>query len=92
MQRIGVIGAGTMGGGLAEVAARAGHDVVLCSRSRATAEAAVATLAAGLERLVLKGRLTRNGFEVAPNGVMAKCPSKYEPKPGVGKPGSSTGN
>jgi cytochrome c-type biogenesis protein CcmE len=29
--------------------------------------------------VVLKGRLHESGFEVAPNGVMAKCPSKYEP-------------
>ena len=27
---------------------------------------------------VLKGRLDADGFHVAPNGVMAKCPSKYE--------------
>ncbi len=30
--------------------------------------------------VVLKGRLAPHGFEVEPNGVMAKCPSKYEPK------------
>jgi cytochrome c-type biogenesis protein CcmE len=30
--------------------------------------------------IVLKGTLTPQGFEVAPNGVMAKCPSKYEPE------------
>jgi cytochrome c-type biogenesis protein CcmE len=30
--------------------------------------------------VVLKGRLEPDGFRVAPNGVMAKCPSKYEPK------------
>lgn len=29
--------------------------------------------------VVLKGRLSVNGFQVEPNGVMAKCPSKYEP-------------
>jgi cytochrome c-type biogenesis protein CcmE len=29
--------------------------------------------------VVLKGRLSPGGFEVEPNGVMAKCPSKYEP-------------
>jgi cytochrome c-type biogenesis protein CcmE len=29
--------------------------------------------------VVLKGVLTADGFAVAPNGVMAKCPSKYEP-------------
>jgi cytochrome c-type biogenesis protein CcmE len=32
--------------------------------------------------VVLKGTLSEDGFHVAPNGVMAKCPSKYEPKPG----------
>ena len=30
--------------------------------------------------VVLKGILSKDGFEVAPNGVMAKCPSKYEPQ------------
>ena len=30
--------------------------------------------------VVLKGTLSPAGFEVAPNGVMAKCPSKYEPQ------------
>jgi cytochrome c-type biogenesis protein CcmE len=33
--------------------------------------------------VVLKGTLTPQGFTVEPNGVMAKCPSKYEPKPGT---------
>jgi cytochrome c-type biogenesis protein CcmE len=36
--------------------------------------------------VVLKGTLTQQGFQVEPNGVMAKCPSKYEAKPGSGKP------
>ena len=54
---VGIVGAGTMGGGVAEVAARAGHEVVLCSRSRANAEATVAGIAAGLDRQVSKGRL-----------------------------------
>jgi len=33
--------------------------------------------------VVLKGTLTGERFRVAPNGVMAKCPSKYEPKKGA---------
>jgi cytochrome c-type biogenesis protein CcmE len=33
--------------------------------------------------VVLKGTLSPDGFTVDPNGVMAKCPSKYEPKPGT---------
>ena len=28
--------------------------------------------------VVLKGKLTPDGFKTDPNGVMAKCPSKYE--------------
>lgn len=30
--------------------------------------------------VVLTGRLGPNGFQVQPDGVMAKCPSKYEAK------------
>ena len=33
--------------------------------------------------VVLKGTLSSDGFAVSPNGVMAKCPSKYEAKPGA---------
>lgn len=36
--------------------------------------------------VVLKGTLSAEGFTVAPNGVMAKCPSKYEAKPGGATP------
>lgn len=37
--------------------------------------------------VVLKGTLSPERFEVAPNGVMAKCPSKYEPST-TGAPGT----
>jgi cytochrome c-type biogenesis protein CcmE len=37
--------------------------------------------------VVLKGTLSPEGFTVAPNGVMAKCPSKYEPSK-AGAPGA----
>jgi cytochrome c-type biogenesis protein CcmE len=40
--------------------------------------------------VVLKGTLGPQGFSVAPNGVMAKCPSKYEPAKGIA-PGASGG-
>jgi cytochrome c-type biogenesis protein CcmE len=36
--------------------------------------------------VVLKGTLSSQGFAVQPNGVMAKCPSKYEAKPGSATP------
>jgi len=41
----------------------------------------------GGAEVVLKGRLGPEGFAVEPNGVMAKCPSKYEPKGPAGAPG-----
>jgi cytochrome c-type biogenesis protein CcmE len=39
--------------------------------------------------VVLKGKFERDGFHVAPNGVVAKCPSKYEAKKKAdGSPGN----
>ena len=38
--------------------------------------------------VVIKGTLGPDGFHVAPNGVMAKCPSKYEAKAPAGTAGS----
>jgi cytochrome c-type biogenesis protein CcmE len=39
--------------------------------------------------VVLKGTLTPQGFHVDSDGVMAKCPSKYEAKPGaLARPGA----
>src|SRR5215213_2188120 len=54
---VGVVGSGIMGGGLAEVAARGGHDVVLRARTTEGASAAVDAIAKGLDRQVAKGRL-----------------------------------
>ena len=44
LQRIGVVGSGIMGSGLAEVAARAGCDVVVRSRTQGSADSMVAGL------------------------------------------------
>lgn len=38
--------------------------------------------------VVLKGRLTSAGFQVEPNGVMAKCPSKYQAADKAARAGS----
>jgi len=39
--------------------------------------------------VVVRGKLSSDGtFHVVPDGVMAKCPSKYTPKPGVGTAGT----
>ena len=42
----------------------------------------------GGAEVVLKGRLSPDGFHVDPNGVMAKCPSKYEAGKTPGAPGT----
>jgi 3-hydroxybutyryl-CoA dehydrogenase len=54
--RIGIVGSGIMGSGIAEVAATTGHEVVLRSRSLESAQAMVAGLAKSLARQVEKGR------------------------------------
>ena len=57
VKRIGVVGSGIMGAGVAEVAARAGFEVVLRSRTQAGADAMLGGLDASLARQVKKGRL-----------------------------------
>lgn len=54
---IGVIGAGTMGAGIAQVAAAAGHVVKLLDVREGTATAAHASIATALSVLVTKGRM-----------------------------------
>lgn len=55
--QIGIIGAGAMGSGIAQVAAQNGHQVVIVDSHRAAIEKARASHAKILARLVEKGRL-----------------------------------
>lgn len=55
---VGIVGSGIMGAGLAEVAARAGHDVVVRSRTMDGANGVITTISAGLDRQVAKERIT----------------------------------
>ena len=57
---VGVVGSGIMGSGLAEVVARGGMNVIVRSRSQATADAMVASVGKGLSKQVEKGRLTED--------------------------------
>ena len=65
MHRIGVIGAGLMGNGIAHVAALAGYDVILSDVERARAEAALATIARNLGRSVAKGVVVQADADAA---------------------------
>jgi 3-hydroxybutyryl-CoA dehydrogenase len=56
--RVGILGSGIMGSGLAEVASRAGYDVVVRSRSQAGADAVFTGLDAGLAKQVSREKLT----------------------------------
>ncbi|MEX2626698.1 MAG: 3-hydroxybutyryl-CoA dehydrogenase [Ilumatobacteraceae bacterium] len=55
--KVGIVGSGIMGAGLAEVAARAGHDVVVRSRTPEGAAAVRVGLEAGLAKQVDRGKL-----------------------------------
>ncbi|MEX1006831.1 MAG: 3-hydroxybutyryl-CoA dehydrogenase [Acidimicrobiia bacterium] len=57
VKQVGIVGAGHMGSGVAEVAGKAGFEVVLRSRTQAAADAALAGLQKSLARQVERGRL-----------------------------------
>lgn len=58
LQNIGVIGAGTMGNGIAQVCAQAGFNVTLIDISESALQKAVATVGKNLDRQVAKETLT----------------------------------
>jgi 3-hydroxybutyryl-CoA dehydrogenase len=60
VQRVGVVGTGTMATGIVEVLAKAGLDVVLRGRSESKVAAAVATLRKSLDKGVVRGRLSED--------------------------------
>jgi 3-hydroxybutyryl-CoA dehydrogenase len=57
IKRVGIVGSGIMGSGIAECAAKTGHEVILRSRRRETADAMIAGLEKSLGKQVEKGKL-----------------------------------
>ena len=65
MARVAVVGAGTMGNGIAHVFAQHGWDVVLVDVAQAALEQGVATIRANLDRQLRKGTLTADQRDAA---------------------------
>ncbi|SHI83739.1 3-hydroxybutyryl-CoA dehydrogenase [Wenxinia saemankumensis] len=65
IRKVGVIGAGQMGNGIAHVLAVAGYEVALTDVSADALEAARATIGRNLDRQVSKGALTEDDREAA---------------------------
>jgi 3-hydroxybutyryl-CoA dehydrogenase len=58
IQRVGVVGAGTMGNGIAHVFARSGQHVVLCDVEQRFLDRALETITRNLDREVAKNKIT----------------------------------
>jgi 3-hydroxybutyryl-CoA dehydrogenase len=58
IERVGVIGAGTMGNGIAHVFARSGYSVILCDIEQKFLDRGVATITKKLDRELAKGKIT----------------------------------
>jgi len=58
MKRVAVIGAGTMGNGIAHVFARSGYDLILCDVEQKFVDRALANISKNLDRELAKGTIT----------------------------------
>jgi 3-hydroxybutyryl-CoA dehydrogenase len=69
IQRVGVVGAGTMGNGIAHVFARRRYNVVLCDLEQRFVDRAVGTITKNLDRELLKGKITADDKAAALNRI-----------------------
>ncbi|MCI0349352.1 MAG: 3-hydroxybutyryl-CoA dehydrogenase [Acidobacteriales bacterium] len=81
IKTVGVLGAGTMGNGIAHVFAKAGYQVVLCDVAQEQLDRALQTISKNLEREVAKNKLSAQESQAALKRVepvreraaLAKC-------------------
>ncbi len=57
IKTVGVVGAGTMGNGIAQVCAAAGLDVIMQDIGEAQVERGIATISGSLDRLIKKEKI-----------------------------------
>jgi 3-hydroxybutyryl-CoA dehydrogenase len=88
IKTVGVIGAGTMGNGIAQACAATGIRAVMVDVSEAALEKGRATIAGSLERLVKKEKLTARSITLArpPSraATLAEADRSSRPPPGIG--------
>ena len=65
VQRVGVVGTGTMASGIVEVLAKAGLDVLVRGRSGSKVDGVLAGIRKSLEKAVVRGRLTEADRDAA---------------------------
>lgn len=65
IQTVGIIGAGTMGNGIAQACAVSGLQVVMVDISEAAVQKGIATVAGSLDRLIKKEKITAAAKDVA---------------------------
>jgi 3-hydroxybutyryl-CoA dehydrogenase len=71
IRSIGVVGAGTMGHGIAQVAATSGYEVMLVDVAPEAIERALAMMRSSMERLVSKEKLTEEELEASVGRISA---------------------
>src|SRR5579871_3534386 len=71
IRTVGVVGAGTMGNGIAHVFARSGYNVVLCDIEQRFLDRALETIGKNLEREVVKNKITINDKAAALGRILA---------------------
>ena len=69
MKKVGIIGAGAMGSGISQVAATAGHSVVLFDTKAESLSMSKSKLASVMDRLLEKGRLTSKEAQEIQNRI-----------------------
>ena len=76
IQTVGVVGAGTMGNGIAQACAVAGINVVMVDISEAAVQKGLATITSSLDRLIKKEKITEADKAAALSRITAS--SSYE--------------
>ena len=71
IQLVGIVGAGQMGSGIAQVCAQSGYEVKIYDRSADAVAAALAKIGKGLDRLVEKGVLSLDAAQSAVGRIKA---------------------